>query len=99
MKYFKDSNGKIFAYELDGSQDHLIGDKIQITEDVYNSLPASSAETYNLPAGDVVVTVETNAVSLYDYELNLNESKRNIKLLNSVYVNQIETEYQKLMSA
>jgi len=73
--------------------------KIQITEDVYNSLPASSAETYNLPAGDVVVTVETNAVSLYDYELGLNESKRNIKLLNSIYVNQIETEYQKLMSA
>jgi len=33
MKYFKDSNGKIFAYELDGSQDHLIGDKIQITEE------------------------------------------------------------------
>jgi hypothetical protein len=73
--------------------------KIQITEDVYNSLPASSTETYNLPAGDVVVTVETNAVSLYDYELGLNESKRNIKLLNSIYVNQIETEYQKLMSA
>jgi hypothetical protein len=73
--------------------------KIQITEDVYNSLPTSSTETYNLPAGDVVVTVETNAVSIYDYELNLNESKRNIKLLNSIYVNQIETEYQKLMSA
>jgi len=72
--------------------------KIQITEDVYNSLPTSTTETYNLPAGDVVVTVETNAVSLYDYELNLNESKRNIKLLNSIYVNQIETEYQKLMS-
>jgi len=72
--------------------------KIQITEDVYNQLPSTQTSTYSLPAGDVVVTVETNAVSLYDYELNLNESKRNIKLLNSVYVNQIETEYQKLMS-
>jgi hypothetical protein len=72
--------------------------KIQITEDVYNQLPTTQTTTYNLPAGDVVVTVETNAVSIYDYELELNEDKRSIKLLNSIYVNQIETEYQKLMS-
>jgi hypothetical protein len=72
--------------------------KLQITEDVYNGLPTTQTTTYTLPAGDVVVTVETNAVSIYDYELGLNEDKRNIKLLNSIYVNQIETEYQKLMS-
>ena len=72
--------------------------KIQITEDVYNELPTTQTTTYSLPAGDVVVTVETNAVSIYDYELELNEAKRNIKLLNATYVGQIETEYQKLMS-
>jgi hypothetical protein len=33
MKYFKDTNGEIFAYELDGSQNHLIGNKIAITEE------------------------------------------------------------------
>ena len=32
MKYYIDSNNEIFAYELDGSQDHLIGDKIAITD-------------------------------------------------------------------
>ena len=72
--------------------------KIQITEDVYNGSPNSQTTTYTLPAGDVVVTVETNAVSIYGYELELNEAKRNIKLLNATYVGQIETEYQKLMS-
>jgi hypothetical protein len=72
--------------------------KIQITEDVYNGSPNSQTTTYTLPAGDVVVTVETNALSIYDYELELNEAKRNIKLLNATYVGQIETEYQKLMS-
>ena len=72
--------------------------KIQITEDVYNGLPTTQTTTYTLPAGNVVITVETNAVSIYDYELELNEDKRSIKLLNSIYVNQIETEYQKLMS-
>lgn len=31
MKYFKNSNGEIFAYEDDGSQDFLIGDKLPLT--------------------------------------------------------------------
>jgi hypothetical protein len=31
MKLYKDNQDNIFAYELDGSQDHLIGDKISIS--------------------------------------------------------------------
>ena len=33
MKYYIDNNSEIFAYESDGSQDFLIGDKTQITEE------------------------------------------------------------------
>jgi hypothetical protein len=33
MKLYKDSQNNIFAYELDGSQDDLIGDKTQITKE------------------------------------------------------------------
>jgi hypothetical protein len=36
-------------------------------------------------------------VAVYDYELALNEEKRNIRILNSVYVNQVEEEFKKLM--
>jgi antirestriction protein ArdC len=32
MKLFKDSNNNVFAYEEDGSQDSLIGNKTPITE-------------------------------------------------------------------
>jgi len=32
MKLFKNSNNDVFAYEIDGSQDHLIGDKVSITQ-------------------------------------------------------------------
>jgi len=32
MKLFKDVNNNIFAYELDGSQDDLIGNKTLITD-------------------------------------------------------------------
>lgn len=31
MKLFKNSNGELFGFELDGSQDHLIGDLIPVT--------------------------------------------------------------------
>lgn len=31
MKYYK-LNNEVFSYELDGSQDHLIGDKVAMTE-------------------------------------------------------------------
>lgn len=31
MKFYKDINNEVFAYEEDGSQDYLIGDKVLMT--------------------------------------------------------------------
>lgn len=33
MKLFKDANDEVFAYEEDGTQDYLIGEKTLITQD------------------------------------------------------------------
>ena len=33
MKLYKSINNEVFAYELNGSQDHLIGDKTPITQE------------------------------------------------------------------
>jgi hypothetical protein len=33
MKYYKDTNNNVYAYELDGTQDELIGDKVAMTVD------------------------------------------------------------------
>jgi hypothetical protein len=71
---------------------------VEIDEDTYISLEETT-KTFSLPTGDVSVTVSKTAVNYYDYEEKLNESKRNINILNSNYVNQLETELQKLMSA
>jgi len=71
---------------------------VEIDEDTYISLEETT-KTYSLPTGDVSVTISKNAVSYYDYESKLNESKRTINILNSNYVNQLETELTKLMSA
>ena len=68
-----------------------------IDEFTYNNLPDSTKSVY-FPSGTVTITTTKKIVSLYDYELNLNESKRNIKILNSLYVNQLETEFSNLMA-
>ena len=54
--------------------------------------------TYTLPTGDVTVTTSIRGVSYYTYEEELNESKRNIKLLNKSYVDEFESELKRLMS-
>jgi hypothetical protein len=54
--------------------------------------------TYTLPTGSVTVTTSIRGVSYYTYEEELNESKRNIKLLNKSYVDEFESELKRLMS-
>ena len=72
--------------------------QVRIDEDVYNGLPVTQTATYTLPTGPVTITTERNAVSIYDYELSQNEAKRNIKILNSIYVNQFEEQFKQLMT-
>jgi hypothetical protein len=69
---------------------------IIIDENTYNSLNPSVV-TYALNTGNVTVTTTKKAVSYYDYEVQLNESKRNIKLINASYVDQLEAQFQELM--
>jgi hypothetical protein len=54
--------------------------------------------TFSLPTGVVDITIQPTPITNYEYEMNLNESKRNINILNSKYVDQLETEFQDLMS-
>jgi hypothetical protein len=72
--------------------------RVRIDENVYNSLPVTQTATYTLPTGPVTITTDRNAVSIYDYELNQNEAKRNIKILNSIYVNQFEEQFKQLLT-
>jgi hypothetical protein len=69
-----------------------------IDEDTYNSLPVG-VHNYSLPTGMVTVTTTKNVVSIYNYESSLNESNRTISLLNSNYVEEIESQFQSLMSS
>lgn len=78
---------------------------IVIDEETYDSLVESN-DSYtinrsNENLGSVNVTVNTTKkiVNIYDYEYELNESKRNINILNVRYVEQMESELTRLMSS
>lgn len=72
-------------------------ENITIDQSDYNTLMETKT-TYSLPTGSVTVQITKRAVSVYDYENDLNESKRTIRILNSRYVDEIESEFKKLMS-
>ena len=64
----------------------------------YNSITAvSTTQTFSSGAS-VTRTLSKSAVSIYDYELELNEAKQSIKLINSAYSNQLEKDLKTLMA-
>lgn len=49
-------------------------------------------------SGPLNITITKKAVSLFDYEFDVNEQKRTINILNSAYVNQFEKQLKDLMA-
>jgi len=65
--------------------------------DYYLSLAETqSVSTYNVGGKTVVETIYRNSVTNYDYELEKNENKREIKIIKSEYLPQIKTEFEQL---
>lgn len=63
----------------------------------YLSLPATqSVSTYEVSGKTVTETISRNAVSNYDYELELNEKKRFVKLIKPEYYGSIMREFAAL---
>lgn len=69
MKLFKDANNIVFAYEFDGLQDHLIGDKTPITQEEADAIYQTNQS--NLP----VATQLTPAEKLASVGLTVDELK------------------------
>jgi superfamily I DNA and/or RNA helicase len=99
-----DPNQEIHHYlqtvtTTDNSTGTTTVDEIIIDEDAYILL-AETTRTYTLPNGYTsTVVTEKSTVSIYEYEQDLNEQNRNIKLVNSIYADQLEKEFKTLMAA
>lgn len=72
---------------------------IVIDENTFNATVTGTTYQTFPDSSDVTQIVSVNEVSLYDYEFQLNESKRTINLINSIYAAEIESEFKSLMGA
>jgi hypothetical protein len=72
---------------------------IEVDQATYNSIQPFTTTSTFAGGSSTTYSVSKNAVSIYDYENKLNESKRNINLINAQYTTQIETQYQSLVKS
>lgn len=70
MKLYKDSNNDVYAYELDGSQDYLIGSKTEITQEEADAIYQEKQAAMPLPV------VLTPAEKLASIGLTVDELKK-----------------------
>jgi hypothetical protein len=84
----------ITTFNSDDQQKQTV--TIEISEEMFND---TLNETTTVTIGNTLITKQINrrAVSIYDYEMNKNESHRRINILRDVYVNQIENQFKVLM--
>ncbi len=71
-------------------------DKFVIDEETYDNLTPST-ENYTFPSGTTTINISKNAKTYFEYEVEKNEGKRNIKLLKQEYAIRVEDEFVKLM--
>jgi len=70
---------------------------IVIDETTYNAL-TTGVSSATFPNGSTVTqTISKSIVSVYNYELEQNEAKRTINLINSIYTSEIESQFKSLM--
>ena len=104
---FEYVNTTVYQYEkvittTDKTTDISTIKKVSITQSEYNSLSESTV-TYDIPYPAIangtqcIVSTTKNIVTLYDYEEDRNESRRQIKLLNEFYVGEMEEQLKFLM--
>lgn len=78
-----------------------IVEKIQIDANTHTALPISTT-TYTLQDGSTITeTISKTTQTYYDYEVELNDSKRSIKLLKAEYVTErgLINEFKKVINS
>ena len=96
-----DPNSTIYEYQkvvtqYDSSSQTTTTDVFVIDEHTYDTL-IPSTQTYTFPSSTTTISISKNAKTYYQHEVEVNEAKRNIKLLRKEYSIQIENEFKNLM--
>jgi len=72
-------------------------EKITVDANTYANIAATSISYTLNNASSITQTVSKTTESYYDYELDLNEAKRDIKLLKKEFVSEVEKEFRRVI--
>jgi hypothetical protein len=76
----------------------VLTETIQIDEATFTALPVTTA-TYTLNSGTKITeNITKNVKTHYEYEEDLNEAKRNIRLLKNDFASAVDKEFRKVIS-
>lgn len=100
---FEYTNTTIYKYEkIITTTNSVSGDenvvKVSITQTQYNALSPSST-TFSLPDGICTIDITKEQITIFDYESDLNQSRRQIKILNNSYVDEMERVFKDVMGS
>jgi hypothetical protein len=83
---------------VDGTTGTTAMKNVEVDYDTYASIQPFT-QTQSFPDGSsLTYTISTTAISIYDYELGVNESKRNINIINSRFATQLEQQFEQLVN-
>ena len=89
--------GEIVVSDESGAIGTIIATTPESKYESYESLPEEQyVETFNINGRTVIQTTRRNAVSNYDYEVDLNEQRRSIKIIKPEYYTRIVNEFEAL---
>jgi len=75
----------------------VITEKIEVDANTWANVAASTTNFVLQDGSKIVQTISKEKQSYYDYENELNESKRSIKLLKPEFVSAVEKEFKKVI--
>jgi len=75
-----------------------IVEKITVDANTYANIAATSISYTLNNASSITQTVSKTSQTYYDYELELNEAKREIKLLKGDFVSEVEKEFKRVIT-
>ena len=79
------------------STNTVVKNKFEVDSNTYNTIATTNKDVALKDGNTIRIQISKETQSYYDYEMELNESKRKIKLLKPELVNSVEEEFRRVI--
>jgi hypothetical protein len=79
------------------STNTVVKNKFEVDSNTYNTIATTNKDVVLKDGNTIRIQISKETQSYYDYEMELNESKRKIKLLKPELVNSVEEEFRRVI--